>query len=94
MKGQKTGGRTKGTPNRTTKAMRNFVMDVLANNKSTIKEDLKRLEPHERIRALFSLLPYVCPRMQVQQVAINDMTGEELDALAKTLFNLTEDSEE
>lgn len=94
MKGQKTGGRTKGTPNRTTKAMRNFVMDVLANNKTQIKADLKQLEPHERVRALFSLLPYVCPRMQVQQVAINDMTGEELDTLAKTLFNLTEDSEE
>jgi hypothetical protein len=45
MRGQKTGGRTAGTPNKTTKEMRELITDL---SYKYLASDLESLEPRER----------------------------------------------
>lgn len=65
QKGQpKTGGREKGTPNKITKTIRECIFDVVSENIDTLKEDLKSLEPKERLQVISGLLPYVVSKRQ------------------------------
>jgi hypothetical protein len=59
MKGFKTGGRTAGTPNKTTKEMRDLITDL---SYKYLASDLESLEPRERAVILTRLLSYVVPR--------------------------------
>lgn len=59
MKGFKTGGRTAGTPNKTTKEMRELITDL---SYKYLASDLEKLEPRERAVILTRLLSYVVPR--------------------------------
>ena len=59
MKGFKTGGRTAGTPNKTTKEMRELITDL---SYKYLASDLESLEPRERAVILTRLLSYVVPR--------------------------------
>lgn len=60
MKGQKTGGRNIGTPNKTTAEMRTLIHEALQG--IDLQSDLKALTPEKRIELLIKLLPYVCSR--------------------------------
>jgi len=59
MKGFKTGGRRAGTPNKTTKEMRDLITDL---SYKYLASDLESLEPRERAVILTRLLSYVVPR--------------------------------
>ena len=63
MKGFKTGGRTAGTPNKTTKEMRDLITDL---SYKYLASDLESLEPRERAVILTRLLSYVVPRPGVE----------------------------
>ena len=59
--GTKFGGRTKGTPNRTTAETKELIQNVVSNELDNITELLNKLEPKERIDAVIKLLPYIVP---------------------------------
>jgi hypothetical protein len=62
-KGQKkTGGRTKGTPNRVTSDLRTWINDLLNKNRATFEADLQRLEPQQRLLLLLKLLDFAVPK--------------------------------
>jgi len=64
-KGQpKTGGREKGTPNKVTKTVRESIFDIVSDNIGTVKDDLKSLEPKERLQIISGLLPYIVSKRQ------------------------------
>ena len=63
MRGQKTGGRTAGTPNKTTKEIRELITDL---SYKYLASDLESLEPRERAVVLTRLLSYVVPRPGVE----------------------------
>lgn len=90
---EKTGGRTKGTPNRVTISLRTFVANLIDDNRRQIKKDLKSLKPKERLVLLEKLMQYVLPKIQnvSAEVNINQLNDEALQSLATNLLERIQD---
>jgi hypothetical protein len=69
MLGQKTGGRTAGTPNRLTKELRTVLRDMIAAEMDALPKTLEGLTAKERLDVVIKLLPFCLPK--VQAVAAN-----------------------
>ena len=65
-KGKKTGGRQKGTPNKTTSTLRSAISKIVNDyyNSETLLEDIYRLKPKERVDIMEKLAAYVVPKLQ------------------------------
>lgn len=88
MKGQKTGGRQKGTPNRATAAVKGYITEVLQrymqpagedNNEPNLQRDLREMLPEDRVKAMTQLAAYIIPKQQA--LSIEEQTKAETDAL-------------
>ena len=81
MKKQKTGGRKKGTPNKTTAEVREILTAVLSDviDKETILADLKKLDPKDRLQAVDRLLKHILPAPMDELLKLSD---DDLDRLA------------
>lgn len=75
--GTKTGGRTKGTPNRMTKEIRAVLKDVIGEQLESMPDVLATLEPKEKLEFIIKLMPYVLPK--VEAVKMNDGEGMSFD---------------
>ncbi len=64
MRGKKTGGRAKGTPNKVTANLREFYNALVIENMEQIREDLKELEPKARLMFLERVTRYILPTYQ------------------------------
>ncbi len=62
-KGQKTGGRQKGTPNQVSRTVREILSQVIAEEMEALPELLENLDPKQRIEVVIKLLPYVTPKV-------------------------------
>ena len=60
----KTGGRTKGTPNKTTAETKQALQNVLSKQIDMLQATLNKLEPVGKVNALAKLLPYILPKQQ------------------------------
>ena len=60
----KTGGRKKGTPNKTTKEIKPLLHSILNKEIENLPKLIKQLEPKERVDAITKLLPYIVPKMK------------------------------
>lgn len=66
MKGEKTGGRTSGTPNKVTKKTRDFINDLLESEQDNILEALEKIRkdnPIEYIKQWNALLEFGTPKL-------------------------------
>lgn len=73
----KTGGRAKGTPNKTTAETKQLLQNVVTKQIEKLETTLSKLEPVDRVNALSKLLPYILPKQQ--DIAItntNEMLSE------------------
>jgi len=70
--GQKFGGRTKGTPNRTITEIRQNFQLLIENNLETLDSDLKELEPKDRIKEILDLSKFVLPTLKAMELSSND----------------------
>lgn len=95
----KTGGRQKGTPNKTTAAVKNYITEVLSDymqpakkgsKKPTLAEDIAAMLPEDRVRAMTQLAGYVIPKQQALSVA--EQTQVEADALTAWLETAPDDA--
>jgi hypothetical protein len=79
----KTGGRTKGTPNRVTTDLRTWINELLDSNREQIIKDLKQLEPQQRVMFFEKLLCYSLPKLQSVEakIELNSLTDEQLDKI-------------
>lgn len=68
------GGRSKGTPNKTTATVKTWVATLLSKNRKQIEADLKGMTPADRVKVLFGLLPYVIPKQQALEATVEDIT--------------------
>ncbi len=64
MKGQKTGGRKKGTPNKVTSDLKAWINQFIQDNKETFEEDFHKIDPDRRVQVFEKLLSYAIPKMQ------------------------------
>lgn len=59
------GGRKVGTPNKTTKEVKEWVSGLLTDGRPRFEQALlQEVSPEEYIKAYMGLLPYVTPKMQ------------------------------
>ena len=62
--GQKTGGRQKGTPNKITAEIREFLASLVFDNMDLIRQDIKDMTPEQRASFLPKILPYIVPKQK------------------------------
>ncbi len=63
MRGQKTGGRATGTPNKITIELRKRLKAVIANEFESLPSTLEQLPPKEQLELLIKLLPFCMPKV-------------------------------
>ena len=78
MKGKKTGGRKKGTPNKLTEDMRASLSHVLKDEISILPELLKELQPHHRANIILKLAQIIIPPPSEQDEK-KDLSGCVID---------------
>lgn len=83
MKGIKTGGRQAGTPNKDVKELRANVQLLVQNNLDKLQEDLDKLKPVDRVKAVTELAKFVLPTLK----AVGLEVGE---GLPQIILNLGE----
>lgn len=82
MRGKKTGGRQKGTPNQLTAQLKDKLGNIVSAEMDTLAERLERLDDADRIASLAKLLPYVMPRaVEVDANVTNDGGSDILERL-------------
>ena len=62
--GQKTGGRQKGTPNKITAEIREFLASLVFDNMDLIRQDIKDMTAEQRAVYLPKILPYIVPKLK------------------------------
>ena len=62
--GQKTGGRQKGTPNKITAEIREFLASLVFDNMDLIRQDVRNMTPEQRASFLPKILPYIVPKQK------------------------------
>lgn len=82
----KTGGRQKGTQNKTTSAIKNYITEALSeymqpakkgSKQPTLSADLLAMLPEDRVRAMTQLAGYVIPKQQALSVEQQAQMEEE-----------------
>jgi hypothetical protein len=68
-KGMKTGGRAKGAQNKDTAEIRQNFQLLIENNLATLENDLKELEPKDRIKAILDLSRFVLPTLKATELS-------------------------
>ena len=102
MKGKKTGGRQKGTPNKVTTMSKAVIQDIVSNYFLSEKgsenefgkafiEDLGKLDAKERIDVMIKLNGFVIPKPQ--SVAI-DINTEKKKTIEDRLAELAEENDQ
>lgn len=77
------GGRAKGTPNKSTSDLKQWLSEVLNENRNQFERDLKSLLPEERIKVLSGLFNYVIPKQQ--SLSIEEQIRSETESLSRWL---------
>lgn len=86
------GGRIKGTPNKVTGTLKNWITDLINSNRLQMENDLQKLDPKDRLIFLEKLMQYVIPKQAAQQVKLDfeSLTDEQLQQI---INNLTKEVE-
>lgn len=60
------GGRKKGTPNKTTTTIKEWMQQLVDDSKAILLDDLLSLDPKERWQIIIKLLPYLVRKEEAQ----------------------------
>lgn len=72
------GGRAKGTPNKTTASLKEWIEGLIQDNRQQFVADLKQLTPIERLKVLERLMQYVIakPSISIDQTTTSQYKPE------------------
>lgn len=92
-KGKKTGGRTAGTPNKKTAAIREVVTNLVEEYSSSgqMMQDIAELEPKDRLAVITKLTEYVIPKLQSTTL---DVAVESKKTIEDRLVELAEEDDD
>lgn len=79
-------GRPKGTPNKITSTVRNWLLEIINGNREQFANDLQKLEPKERLEVVLKLLPYILPKVE----SANEVEGaayNKTDVVKESMFD-------
>lgn len=81
------GGRQKGTSNRVTAQVKDWLARLINKNRKQMEEDLQALTPRERLQILEKLMGYVVPKQQAVSAKIDysKLSDEDLDIIITEL---------
>jgi hypothetical protein len=85
-------GRPKGTPNKTTTELKQWINILISNNIQQLTKDLKRMEPAERWRIVEKLMAYVIPKQQAvtAEIDLNNLTDDQINMIINQI-NINDD---
>lgn len=87
IQGNKTGGRQKGTLNKTTINLKNTINGIVERQFETLESDLQGLDGRDKINFVLKLIEYILPKQREQKINFNDLTDQEIDSLIDRLKN-------
>jgi hypothetical protein len=92
MKGKKTGGRAKGTANKTTTFTKIIINNILSDYQSSglMADDISELEPKDRLHVMIKLMEFNIPKPQSVSL---DITSEGKKTIEDELIALSEENE-
>ena len=68
-----------GTPNKTTKEIRNVLKGVINNELENIQSLLNEMQPKERLEVVIKLIPYVLPKIEIVKPSYGEPQNWDLD---------------
>ena len=88
-------GRPKGTPNKITQDVRQWLSTVIDKNRRQMERDLKALEPKERLQMLEKLMQYVIPKQQAVKAEVDfaTLTDDQLNTIVNQLTKDIDDED-
>ncbi len=92
-KGNKLGGRTKGSSNKVNQPIRDNFLQLLETNMKQMQSDLNALEPKDRLKILLDFASFCIPKLkaiEIEQTNINEqpyveLTAKEVEIIVKEL---------
>lgn len=78
------GGRTKGTPNKVTSELKEWIALLINNGRDEFKADLTRLSPFERVKVYIGLMNYILPKQQAVSAETEAQTGTGLTIIVES----------
>lgn len=89
----KTGGRVKGTPNKVTYSLKEWINSLIRRNQKQIELDLEEIEPKERLQILLKLLEYIIPKAKAEtEEQVN--SNSQISLIQQTINDLNRLQEE
>lgn len=74
-KGIKTGARTKGAVNKNTAEIREHFQNLVSDNLEQLNDDLKSLEPLQRLKMIIELSKFVVPTLRATELSTDNENG-------------------
>lgn len=86
MKGKKTGGRKKGTPNKITKITREITEELAVGMYEKVKKDIDKLSAKDRVQVFLKLVEFNVPKPQSLDISL---AKEQERTIEDELLNLS-----
>ena len=90
--GNKLGGRTRGSSNKSTEVIKRSVSMILENNIDTVQSDLDLMQPRDRVNALLQFMKFVVPTQKAIELDNRESQEEKNEAYIQKLMEIPEEN--
>ena len=90
------GGRAKGTPNKVSSTVKDWISQLIDDNRVQIEKDIKKLSPKDRLQMFEKLMQYVVPKQQSARadIDLSKLSETQLDLIVDELTKYINDESE